>query len=291
MTDHLQIVDDAARRMTLATWSSAAPAWAAHADDIDARESAVTHAMLQAADISQAEQVLELGCGPGGVGIAAAEIIGCDGVVVMSDIVREMTQLAERRANRRGLDNVMTSQIDLERIDYPDRSFDVVLCREALMLAADPLRALRESHRVLRPGGRAAFAVWGPREGNPWLGVLLNAVQTQLGVAIPPPGGPGPFALSDDGLLERLLTTAGFGDVAVSEVLTPMRVSSFEMWWAMVPSLAGPLAQLLTSLPAEVNAAVRDAAADATAAFACGEGYELPGLSLVGSARCTSAPS
>jgi hypothetical protein len=137
----------------------------------------------------------------------------------------------------------------------------------------------------LRPGGRAAFAVWGPPDRNPWLGVLLDAVQARLGVAIPPPGGPGPFALSEDGLLQRLLTTAGFAEVVIREVETPMRVPSFEAWWAMVPALAGPLAQLLGSLPADVSSAIRGAAESGLAEFACADGYELPGLAIVGSAR------
>ncbi len=51
----------------------------------------------------------------------------------------------------------------MENIDEPDSSFDKVLCREALMLVADPRVAARETLRLLRPGGRAVFAVWGYR--------------------------------------------------------------------------------------------------------------------------------
>src|SRR6185295_2765066 len=97
---------------------------------------------------------------------------------------------------------VSTRVLDLEQIDMPDASFDIVVCREGLMFALDSVRAASEIARVLRPGGRAAIAVWGPRDRNPWLGVLADAVQQHTGVPVPPPGTPGPFSLGADGALE-----------------------------------------------------------------------------------------
>jgi ubiquinone/menaquinone biosynthesis C-methylase UbiE len=279
------MVDDALRQSMHTMWSSVAPAWGAHADDIDQREAAITSAMLEAAHLSNGERVLDLACGPGGVGIAAAETVGPDGVVVLSDISDEMTAIAAHRASSRALHNVMTAHIDLERIDYPDRSFDAVLCRSGLMLVSDPTSAARDSRRVLRPGGYAVFAVWGPRDCNPWLGVLLDAVQTGLGVPIPPPGLPGPFSLSETGALEALLRQAGFSEIEVCEVATTMHAASIEEWWALVPSLAGPVAQMLASLPPELSSAIQADAAAVVSGFARGSGYELPGVSIVGSGR------
>src|ERR671936_1371604 len=59
------------------------------------------------------------------------------------------------------------------------------------MFALDPARAVAEIRRILRPGGRLALAVWGPRARNPWLGVVFDAVSAQLGAPVPPPGIPG----------------------------------------------------------------------------------------------------
>jgi SAM-dependent methyltransferase len=276
-------VDDGGLRASLrAMWASAAPSWGEQADYVDTRGVAVTEAMLDAARLQSGERVLELACGPAGVGIAAAAIVGPNGVVVLSDVAPEMTAIAAGRAKDAGLTNVTVREMDLERIDYPEASFDAVLCREGLMLVPDPATAVRECYRVLRPGGHAAFAVWGPRERNPWLGVLFDAITSETGVPVPPPGIPGPFSLEAPGALGELLVGAGFSGTDVREVQTPMKASSVDDWWSVVPSLAGPIARVLASLPAEVSAAIHARADVAMQRFATSDGYELPGVSVLG---------
>jgi SAM-dependent methyltransferase len=265
-----------------AIWSTAAPSWNEHADFVEDRGAVVSAAMLAVADLRLGDDVLELGCGPGGVGIAAAGIVGAEGHVVLSDVVPEMTAIAQERARRRGLRNVVVRELDMEHIDVPDASFGKVLCREALMLVTDPTAAAQEALRVLRPGGRAVFAVWGSAAANPWLSTLLDAVGAQLGAPVPPPGMPGPFALSGDGVLARVLMAAGFADVDVHEVATPLHVASIDEWWTVVPSLAGPVATIVNSLPADVTSAMRTDAESALRNYAGASGYAIPGLSLVG---------
>ena len=179
-------MDDGGLRASLhSMWASVASSWGHHADYVDTRGAAVAEAMLDAARLQPGERVLELACGPGGVGITAAAVVGPSGEVVLSDIAAEMTAIAAERAKDAGLTNVTTREVDLERIDYPEASFDAVLCREGLMLVPDPATAVRECHRVLRPAGRAVFAVWGPRDRNPWLGILFDAVTAADGYARP----------------------------------------------------------------------------------------------------------
>jgi ubiquinone/menaquinone biosynthesis C-methylase UbiE len=265
-----------------AIWSSVAPAWNQYADFVDERGAKVGAAMLAVADLQPGEDVLELGCGPGGVGIAAADVVGADGHVVLSDVAPEMTAIAEARARQHGLRNITVRQLDIEHIDAPDSSFDKVFGREVLMLVGDPVGAAREALRVLRPGGRAVFAVWGTPAANPWLNALLDAVSTQLGAPVPPPNVPGPFSLSEDGKLAGILSSAGFAEVAVDDVGAPLHAESFDDWWTIVPSLAGPVAALLNSLPNEATAAIRANAQQALTAYADGSGYTIPGVSLIG---------
>jgi SAM-dependent methyltransferase len=229
--------------------------------------------------------VLELACGPGGVGLAAAARVAPGGEVVLSDVAAEMTAIAATRAAERGLANVRVRALDLERIDQPDGAYDVVLCRDGLQFALDPAAATREIRRVLRPGGRAALAVWGPPARNSWLGIVFAAVAAELGAPVPPPGVPGPFSLGDAGRLARLLTDAGLAEVTVTELSVPLRAASFEDWWSTTTSLAGPLAKRLSLLPEEVARRVRASARDAAGPYQTPTGLELPGVALLATAR------
>ena len=280
------IVDRADRRAQLhGMWAAVGGSWAEHADYADARGAVVAEKLLELALPAPGDRVLELACGPGGLGLAAAARVGDRGEVVVSDVVAEMTAIAAARAEALGLANVCTRVLDLERIEEPDESYDVVLCREGLMFALDPAGAAREIARVLRPGGRAAVGVWGPRARNPWLGVVLDSVTAQLGRPVPPPGVPGPFALEDSRELALLLSGAELEDVAVGEVAVPLRAASFEEWWARTSALAGPLARILASLPEDAAHELRARAEAAVGRYATPAGLEFPGVSLVAICR------
>ena len=268
-----------------AMWASVAPGWAEHADYTDARGAAITAALLDAAGVAPGDLVIELACGPGGTGLAAAELVGPEGRVVLSDVAAEMTAIAAARAEALGLRNVSARVLDIEAIDEPDASYDALLCREGLMFAADHARAASELLRVLKPGGRAAVAVWGPRERNPWLGIVLDSVGEQLGAPMPPPGVPGPFALDDADRVRGLFDDAGFEDVVIGEADATLVAPSFEDWWARTTALAGPLARVLEAQPEETRGAIRERARGATARYATAAGLELPGVSLVASGR------
>jgi hypothetical protein len=99
-------------------WASVAPAWAEHADYADTRGETITAKLLQLTAPRPGERVLELACGAGGVGIAAARLVGPAGEVVLSDVAAEMTAIAAARAAAAGLGNVRTLTLDL---DDPER--------------------------------------------------------------------------------------------------------------------------------------------------------------------------
>jgi SAM-dependent methyltransferase len=276
---------DEFREALRAMWGSVAGSWGEHAAFVDERGAAVTARMLELAAPGPGDRVLELACGPGGAGLAAAGRVEPGGNVVMSDVAAEMTAIAAARARDLGLDNVSTRELDLESIDEPDDSYDVVLCREGLMLVPEPHRAAAEIARVLAPDGRVAIAVWGPRERNPWLGHLFDAVSEQVGAPIPPPGRPGPFSLSDADALAALLSGSGLAGVTVTEESVPMPAASFEEWWSVVPALAGPLGNVLAALPEDAREAIRASAESSLRAYETPAGLEIPGVSLLASGR------
>jgi SAM-dependent methyltransferase len=277
---------DALRARLAAMWASVAGGWGQHADYADARGAQNAERMLELARVGAGDRVLELACGPGGLGLAAAERVGAGGEVVMTDVAEEMTAIAVARAAELGLGNVAVRRLDLERIDEPDASYDVVLCREGLMFALEPDRALGEIRRVLRPGGRVAVAVWAARERNPWLGLVMDVVSAQIGAPVPPPGIPGPFALGDADELRRLSDEAGLADVQVEELSVPLRAVSFDDWWGRTSALAGPLSAILASMPEPAMQALRERAREAARPYETASGgLDFPGVTLIAAGR------
>lgn len=266
-------------------WASVAGSWRKHAEFVDARHASVAARMLEFTAPRPGERVLELACGPGGVGLAAAPLVAPDGEVVMSDVAAPMTAIAADRAAALHLGNVSTLVLDLERIAQDDESYDVVVCRDGLQFVPDPAAAAGEIRRVLRPGGRVAIVAWGPRARNPWLGVVFDAITAALGRPTPPPGVPSPFSLDDSTRLAAVLREGQLADVTVTELSVPLRAVSLDAWWAMTTDLAGPLAKMFETLPAEKVQAIRTRAREAAAPYQTANGLEFPGVAFLATAR------
>jgi ubiquinone/menaquinone biosynthesis C-methylase UbiE len=275
------VTPDEVRAFVHGMWANVAASWDAHADEIDERATPVTEQMLELAELEAGQRVLELASGPGGAGLLAAPRVGASGEVLISDIVPAMVDSARRRAAARGYTNVNTAVLDLENIAQGDASVDVVLCREGLMFALDPARGAREMHRVLRPNGRAVVAVWASPQENPWLGVLLKAIRDITGIVLPPPGMPGPFALSDRPGLEGLFSGAGFSDLILRPVAVPLLATSFEAWWSRMLSVAGPVVGVVNGLDESTRKQLMDRLRLALSRYETGGGLRVPGLALV----------
>src|SRR4051812_18527227 len=260
-------------------WGSVALAWGAEADFVDARSESLTARMLELGQLAPGHRVLELACGPGGAGLAAASLVAPGGEVVLSDVAPEMVEIAAHRAA--GVAGVEARVRDLEAIDEPDASFDVALCREGLMLVSDPARAAGEIRRVLRPGGRAVVAVWAARERNPWLSLIVQAMSAELGQPAMPEGMPHPFSLGDPDRLRAVLERGGLQDVTVEEHEVPYRGGSPEEWWESRIAMAGPLARRVPTLPAGVLEAARRRGLEAVRRYDTPYGLEIPGVALV----------
>ena len=173
-------------------------------------------AMVDALALQPGQRVLELAAGPGDTGFMAAELVRPGGTLISTDGAEAMIEVARARAAQLGIDNVEFRQLELEWIDLTTASVDAVLVRWGIMLIVDPPAAAREIRRVLRPGGRAALAVWDARERNPWAMIPSQAL-IELGYAEPPdPSAPGPFSMAQDGRLAEVLEDTGFIDVEVA---------------------------------------------------------------------------
>jgi len=264
-------------------WGAAAEHWAkaAEKDEVGAAADAAKW-MLDVADLQPGERVLELAGGAGRVGLQAAAAVEPGGSVLCSDLSEEMVRVARERMDRLEVSNVETRVLDAQDLDLDGELFDAVLCRFGYMLMPDPLQALRESTRVLRPDGRLVLAVWGEAKDNPWLLQILQAVMSHFSAPPPEPGTPGPFALGDAMRLRDLLDQAGFADVEVEEIETTQIYDSLNAWWEKILNVGGPLKAMLDPLPeADLNA-IRDTAFSSGRQFVSDDGSAVFPAVVVG---------
>jgi SAM-dependent methyltransferase len=172
--------------------------------------------------------------------------------------------------------------LDAQQIDLPDASVDGVISRFGLMLVPDQQRAIAEIRRVLRPGGRCAYAAWGLPQHNPWIFQVVAAL-LQNGIA--PPGDPfapgGLFSLATAESNQSLAAAGGFTDVTVEELTGTMRFDDTDDYWTHIAAVAGPVAELASSLDEDRVKAIRDVLDPSLAAFEQDGALQIPWLATV----------
>jgi SAM-dependent methyltransferase len=277
---------EAYRAESRETWESAAAGWALEREAFQRDTIAVSRWLLDAAHLQPGHTVLELAAGPADLGLMAAELVAPDGKAIITDNAEGMLEAARARAEELGATNVEIRPMEAEWIDLPAASIDAVLCRWGYMLLADPEAALRETRRVLRPGGRVALAAWAGPEDNPWL-ARLGHVLVEHGVMEPePPDRPGPLAFARrPGQIEELLDAAGFDDIETDTVDFAFRAASLDDWWEQSMRRSGRFLRAVTALDPAEHYRLRDAVDAAYAPYVRDDGsVEIPARALVAAA-------
>ena len=277
---------DQYREESIRRWSGVARGWGAQRDLMSEGTAPVMTWLVDALRLAPGQTVLELACGPGETGLRAAERVRPGGKLIATDAAEPMVELVRERAQQLGLDDVEARVMDAEWIDLPTASVDAVVCRWGYMLLADPGASLRETRRVLRPGGRVSLAAWSEAARNPWASVMGAELVARGLMERPEPGAPGQFAWADPQVIRDHLEDAGFVDVEVETVEFTFRYPDLDTWYDtqldLGPSLAQTLGEKMT--PAERDD-LRDALDAKLAPFVGADGtVELPAATNVAAA-------
>jgi ubiquinone/menaquinone biosynthesis C-methylase UbiE len=173
-----------------------------------------------AAGVKSGDRVLDVACGTGAATIAAADVVGPGGSVVGLDANPEMLAVARRKPSQ-----IEWIEGAAEALPLPDQSFDAVVSQFGLMFFRDPLKALREMMRVLRPTGGLAVAVCDAVERSPGYAALAALLDRLFGEHIGD-AFRAPFALGDPQQLVEIFREAGIPDARVGQHSGKVRFKS-----------------------------------------------------------------
>jgi len=247
------------RATTRAQWEHAAEAWDRWTPLLNRWLAAATDAMLDAARIAPGSRVLDVAAGAGDQTLAAARRAGPGGHVLATDISPAILAYAKRAAQKEGLANIDTRELDGERHDVlPAQSFDAAISRVGLIYFPDQQRALTGIRHALKPGGRFAAVVYSTPEKNPFFSLPVGIIRRRAQLPPPLPGQPGPFSLGGDGVLTRTLEEAGFRDVEVRKVDSPLCLPSAAECARFERESFGALLQMMSGMDDEERAATWD---------------------------------
>ncbi|MBA3357755.1 MAG: class I SAM-dependent methyltransferase [Pyrinomonadaceae bacterium] len=234
---------------TLREWRESALYWEKHSDIIRTMLGPLTQALIEEAGIGPGQSVLDVAGGAGEPSLTIARVVGLAGSVMCTDAVLEMVAAAENAAQQLGIKNIRFRQCTADSLPFENNSFDTVVSRLGAMFFPNPLLAIREMLRVIRPGGAISLTVWHKSEVNPFAYCVTDVMNRYIETPPADPDAPGAFRFAERGKLASVLTDAGARDV--SEMLLKFRMEapvSAEEFWNMRSETSETLRQKLGQL-------------------------------------------
>ena len=189
--------------------------WRAHLAGLEATLEPVNDPLIRALHLDTPGRIADVGCGGGGTTLEILRRAPAGSVVRGFDISPALVESARARAPSDEHDIAFAVE-DVATASQPQRPYDRLVSRFGIMFYDDPPAAFTNLARWLAPGGRLAFAVWGPPADNPWMSSVRELAAAAVDVPPPDPAAPGPFRYASADPLLALLDRAGLTDLEVN---------------------------------------------------------------------------
>jgi SAM-dependent methyltransferase len=270
------------KQTTRAQWEDAAEAWNRWGPTIDDWLGEATDVMLREAGIGKDHRVLDVAAGAGGQTLAAARLAGPGGSVLATDISPAILRYAARAATEAGIETVETLEADGEDLSaLTEGGYDAAISRVGLIYFPDQQAALMGIRRALRPGGKFAAIVYSTPDRNGFFSIPVGIIRRRAELPPPLPGQPGPFSLGGPGVAEHAFAAAGFHDITVTTVPSPVRLPSAADCVRFERESFGALHQMLSRLDDDAKAAAWQEITEQLVQFEGPQGFVGPCEMLV----------
>ncbi|MEK6749160.1 MAG: class I SAM-dependent methyltransferase [Pseudomonadota bacterium] len=234
----------------------------------------VGEALIAALQAQPGDKILDVASGTGEPALTLAQRMGNHISITGIDAAAGMVRVAQGKAKAARLSNLQFETMPAEHLSFKDNSFDKVLCRFGVMLFQDSLQGLKEMHRVLKPGGRMAIAVWGPPEKMRTLYWMYHALKDKLPDGLHPPLAK-ISSLGPEGVLADHLKRAGFVQHKIELHTLEYSFPTFDAYWNATEA-SGVIKQQFDALSNADRKLFRDEIAQFAQEFVTEKGLAVP---------------
>jgi SAM-dependent methyltransferase len=258
-------------------WKNRSPGWTEAASAANPSNDTFNIRLIEEVGISPDMDVLDIASGTGDPAITIAGKLET-GTVTACDMTPAMLAVATARAAKLSIDNLCITAGNMIALPFPDSTFDAITSRNGLMFPDDKTGCAREALRVLKPGGRAGWIVWGPIEANPTFLAVNAGLERFFGEQFPPRLIR--HNLGTPGLLVDVITQAGFAKAKEIELKQERIVKRDDDYFRRAVARTAP--HRVGNLSETDWSALLDNVQNACADYLDGDIYRIPIVARLG---------